>query len=67
MPDGELPTVEVRRGHVRHVYQDGTTRLVGIAAAPTVPASVIHPVPTQAAVPMTRAERWHEAAKGALC
>lgn len=38
-----------------------------IAAAPTVPASVMPPVPNQAAAPMTRAERWHEAAKGALC
>ena len=64
---GELPAVTIHRGHVRHVYQDGTTRLVGIAAAPTVPASVIPPVPTQDDVPMTRAERWHEAAKGALC
>ena len=64
---GELPAVTIHRGHVRHVYQDGTTRLVGIAAAPTVPASVIPPVPTQAAVPMTRAERWHEAAKGDPC
>ena len=64
---GELPAVTIHRGHVRHVYQDGTTRLVGIAAAPTGPASVIPPVPTQDDVPMTRAERWHEAAKGALC
>ncbi len=64
---GELPTVTIHRGHVRHVYQDGTTRLVGLAAAPTVPASVMPPVPNQAAAPMTRAERWHEAAKGALC
>lgn len=64
---GELPAVTIHRGHVRHVYQDGTTRLVGIAAAPTVPASVMPPVPNQAAAPMTRAERWHEAAKGAPC
>lgn len=64
---GEMPTVTIHRGHVRHVYQDGTTRLVGLAAAPTFPASVMPPVPNQAAVPMTRAERWHEAAKGALC
>ena len=64
---GELPAVTIHRGHVRHVYQDGTTRLVGIAAAPTVPASVMPPVPNQAAAPMTRAERWHEAAKGGLC
>lgn len=47
-PTGELPTVEIRRGHVRHVYKDGTTRLVGIAAAPTIPASVIPPVPGEA-------------------
>lgn len=64
---GELPAVTIHRGHVRHVYQDGTTRLVGIAAAPTVPASVIPPVQNQAAAPMTRAERWHEAAKGDPC
>lgn len=64
---GEMPTVTIHRGHVRHVYQDGTTRLVGLAAAPTDPASVMPPVPNQAAAPMTRAERWHEAAKGGLC
>ena len=34
---GELPTVFIHRGHVRHAYEDGTTRLVGIAAAPDVP------------------------------
>lgn len=64
---GEMPTVTIHRGHVRHVYQDGTTRLVGLAAAPTDPASVMPPVPTQDDVPMTRVERWHEAAKGGLC
>lgn len=47
-PTGELPTVESRQGNVRHVYKDGTTRLVGIAAAPTIPASVIPPVPGKA-------------------
>ena len=34
---GELPAVSIRRGHVRHVYEDGTTRFVGIAAAPMIP------------------------------
>lgn len=34
---GELPAVTIHRGHVRHVYEDGTTRFVGIAAAPTIP------------------------------
>lgn len=34
---GELPTVFIHRGHVRHTYEDGTTRFVGNAAAPTVP------------------------------
>lgn len=68
MPDGELPTVEVRRGHVRHVYMDGTTRLMGVAAAPTTPASVIPPLPGEAAAePETKASRWCKAAKGAGC
>lgn len=68
MPDGELPTVEVRQGHVQHVYMDGTTRLVGVAAAPTVPASVIPPLPGEAStVQETKASRWHKAVKGAGC
>lgn len=54
---GELPTVTSWRGHVRHSYGDGTTRLVGMDAAPSVPASVIPPVPSQvAAAPRTRTE-----------
>lgn len=65
-PTGELPTVEIRRGHVRHVYRDGTTRLVGIAAAPTIPASVIPPVPVEGtAAPKIKAERWYDATKRA--
>ena len=65
---GELPTVISWRGHVRHSYGDGTTRLVGMDAAPSVPASVIPPVPSQvAAAPRTRAERWHMAARGETC
>ncbi len=51
---GELPTVFIHRGHVRHAYEDGTTRLVGIAAAPDVPNGSLaqwmkaapHPDPT---------------------
>lgn len=54
---GELPTVIGWRGHVRHRYGNGTTRLVGMDAAPSVPASVIPPVPSQvAAAPRTRTE-----------
>ena len=64
---GELPAATIHRGHVRHVYMDGTTRLVGVAAAPTIPASVIPPLPGEDAATMTRAERWHEAAKGDPC
>ena len=51
---GELPAVSIRRGHVRHVYEDGTTRFVGIAAAPMIPNGPLaqrmraapHPDPT---------------------
>lgn len=51
---GELPAVTIHRGHVRHVYEDGTTRFVGIAAAPTIPNGPLaqwmraapHPDPT---------------------
>lgn len=64
---GELPTVIGWRGHVWHSYEDGTTRLVGMDAAPSVPASVIPPVPSQVAAPTTRAERWHMAARGETC
>lgn len=51
---GELPTVTIHRGYVRHVYEDGTTRFVGIAAAPMIPNGPLaewmraapHPDPT---------------------
>ena len=67
-PEGELPVVEIRRGHVQHVYSDGTTRLVGIAAAPAGPASVIPPLPIEASTePETKASRWHKATRGAVC
>lgn len=67
-PFGELPTVVVRRGHVLHIYPDGTTRLVGLAAAPTVPASVIPPLQGEAS-PMreTKFEPWRKAAQGGVC
>ena len=51
---GELPTVTIHRGYVQHIYEDGTTRFVGIAAAPTIPNGPLaqwmraapHPDPT---------------------
>lgn len=65
---GELPTVTSWRGHVRHSYRDGTTRLVGMDAAPSVPASVIPPVPVPgAAVLLTRTEQRNVRAKVAPC
>ena len=67
-PTGELPAVKNCLGHTLHAYRDGTTRFVGLTAAPTVPASEIPPVPVKAStMPTTKVSRWHEAAKGAVC